>query len=130
MPAAYNRLLAHGEELAARQSQLSERMMRFSGVQSQSQDFGFSPSVNTAIQSNFSGSAEDFRRGFDGLSPYISQHGLDPNALAAQYPKDTAHMVRAYLDQSDEINRAQDRCIALHSWATRIRCKVCSPSCH
>lgn len=109
-PAAYNRSLAHGHELSARQAELGERMHRFGGFQSQSQpqDFGFSTSVNTAIQSNFNGSTEDFQRGFKALSPHMSQHGLDPNALAAQYPEDTAHMVQAYLNHSDEISQARD----------------------
>ena len=109
-PAAYNRSLAHGHELSARQAELGERMQRFGGVQSQSQlqDFGFSTSVNTAIQSNFNGSTEDFQRGFQALSPHISQHGLDPNALAAQYPEDTAQMVQAYLNHSEEISQARD----------------------
>ena len=109
-PAAYNRSQAHGHELAARQAELGERMQRFGGGQSpsQSQDFGFSSSVNTAIQSNFSGSTEEFQRGFQALAPHISQHGLDPNALAAQYPGDTAHMVQAYLNHPDEISQARD----------------------
>ena len=107
-PAAYNRSLAHGHELAARQAELGERMQRFNGVQTESPDFGFSPSVNSAIQSSFNGSTEDFQRGFQALSPHISQHGLDPNVLAAQYPEETAHMVQAYLDHSDEIIQAQD----------------------
>jgi hypothetical protein len=107
-PAAYNRSLAHGHELAARQSELGERMQRFGGERSQSADFGFSPTVNATIQSNFSGSTDDFRRGFEGLSPYIAQHGLDPNALAAQYPQETAQMVQSYLNHSDEITGACD----------------------
>ena len=109
-PAAYNRSLAHGHELVARQIELGERMQRFEGVQTQSQpqDFGFSPTVNATIQSNFSGSSQDFQRGFGGLSPHISQHGLDPNVLAAQYPEDTAHMVQAYLKHGDEISHASD----------------------
>jgi hypothetical protein len=107
-PAAYNRSLAHGHELAARQAELGERMQRFSGAQTESPDFGFSPSVNTAIQSNFHGSTEDFQRGFQALSPHISQHGLDPNVLAAQYPEETAHMVQAYLNHTDQITQSQD----------------------
>ena len=109
-PAAYNRSLAHGHELAARQAELGERMQRFEGVQTQtqSQDFGFSPSVNTAIQSNFNGSSQDFQRGFQDLSPHITRHGLDPNVFAAQYPEDTARLVQAYLSQPDEINQARD----------------------
>ena len=110
-PAAYNRSLAHGHELAARQAELGERMQRFGGgqiSQPQSQDFGFSSSVNTAIQSNFKGSAQEFRQGFQALAPHIAQHGLDPNVLAAQYPEDTAHMVQAYINHSDEIIQARD----------------------
>jgi hypothetical protein len=109
-PAAYNRSLVHGHELAARQAELGERMQRFNGVQpqSQSQDFGFSPTVNATIQSNFSGSSQDFQRGFQALSPHISRHGLDPNVLAAQYPEDTSRMVQAYVQYGDEINRAPD----------------------
>jgi hypothetical protein len=109
-PAAYNRSLAHGHELAARQAELGERMQRFEGssTQTQTQDFGFSNSVNTAIQSNFSGSTEDFQRGFQAMAPHVSQHGLDPNVLAAQYPEDTAHMVQAYLNHSNELSQASD----------------------
>jgi hypothetical protein len=107
-PASYNRSLAHGHELAARQAELGERMQRFNGVRTETPDFGFSPSVNSAIQSNFNGLTEDFQRGFQALSPHISQHGLDPNVLAAQYPEDTARMVQAYLDHPQEINQARD----------------------
>jgi hypothetical protein len=107
-PAAYNRSQAHGHELAARQSELGERMQRFGGEQTQSADFGFSPTVNATIQSNFNGSTGDFRRGFEGLSPYMAQHGLDPNALAAQYPQETAQMVQSYLNHSNEITSARD----------------------
>ena len=107
-PAAYNRSQAHGHELAARQSELGERMQRFGGEGTQSADFGFSPTVNANIQSNFSGSTDDFRRGFEGLSPYMAQHGLDPNALAAQYPKETAQMVQSYLNHSNDITSARD----------------------
>ncbi|RPI89567.1 MAG: hypothetical protein EHM40_20460 [Chloroflexi bacterium] len=107
-PAAYNRSLAHSHELVARQAELGDRMQRFGEAPSQAANFGFSSSVNTAIQSNFSGSTDDFRRGFEALSPHITQHGLDPNVLAAQYPEETAHMVQAYLNHSDEINQARD----------------------
>jgi hypothetical protein len=109
-PAAYNRSLAHGQELAARQAELGERMKRFDGAQptSSSPDYGFSQSVNSSIQSNFNGSPQEFQQGFQALSPHISQHGLDPNVLAAQYPEDTAHMVQAYMNHSDEISQARD----------------------
>jgi hypothetical protein len=109
-PAAYNRSLAHGQELAARQAELGERMQRFNGepAQSPSQDFGFSPTVNASIQSSFRGSPQEFQRGFQQLIPYISQHGFDPNVLASQYPEDTAQIAQAYLEHGDEIDHAPD----------------------
>jgi hypothetical protein len=111
-PAAYNRSLAHGHELAARQAELGERMQRFNGVASAStppaQDFGFSPSVNASIQSSFNGSPQEFKQGFQSMSADITQHALDPNVFAAQYPEETAHMTRAYLDHTEEIMTARD----------------------
>jgi hypothetical protein len=109
-PAAYNRSLAHGHELAARQAELGERMQRFGGSPQTppAQDFGFSQSVNSSIQSSFNGSPQEFQQGFQAMSPHVAQHGLDPNVLAAQYPEETSHMVQAYLNHSDEINQAQD----------------------
>ncbi|MBI5965476.1 MAG: hypothetical protein HY863_18520 [Chloroflexi bacterium] len=109
-PAAYNRSLAHGHELAARQAELGERMQRFGGVPSTppSQDFGFSASVNSSIQSSFNGSTQEFQQGFQSMSADIKQHGMDPNVFAAQYPEETAHMTRAYLDHSEEIITAHD----------------------
>lgn len=109
-PAAYNRSLAHGHELAARQAELGERMQRFNGAPPSlpSDDFGFSPSVNASIQSNFNGSPQEFQQGFQAMSADISQHGMDPNVFAAQYPQETAQMTRAYLDHSEEIMTARD----------------------
>jgi hypothetical protein len=109
-PAAYNRSLAHGHELAARQVELGERMQRFGGAPStpSSQDFGFSPTVNASIQSNFNGSPQEFQQGFQAMSSDITQHGMDPNVFAAQYPEETAHMTRAYLDHAEEIMTARD----------------------
>lgn len=109
-PAAYNRSLAHGHELAARQAELGERMQHFGGAPSSpaSQDFGFSPTVNASIQSNFNGSPQEFQQGFQALSADIKQHGMDPNVFAAQYPQETAQMTRAYLDHSEEIITARD----------------------
>lgn len=109
-PAAYNRSLAHGHELAARQAELGERMQRFNGAPSTSpsDDFGFSPSVNASIQSNFNGSPQEFQQGFQSMSADITQHGMDPNVFAAQYPQETAQMTRAYLDHPEEIMTARD----------------------
>lgn len=109
-PAAYNRSLAHGHELVARQAELGERMQRFNGAppSSTSDDFGFSPSVNASIQSSFNGSPQEFQQGFHAMSADITQHGMDPNIFAAQYPQETAQMTRAYLDHSEEIMTARD----------------------
>ena len=109
-PATYNRSLAHGHELAARQAELGERMQRFNGAPSTSpaDDFGFSPSVNASIQSSFNGSPQEFQQGFQAMSADITQHGMDPNVFAAQYPQETAQMTRAYLDHSEEIMTAHD----------------------
>jgi len=109
-PAAYNRSLAHGHELAARQAELGEGMQRFNSAPSTSpsDDFGFSPSVNASIRDNFNGSPQEFQQGFQAMSADITQHGMDSNVFAAQYPQETAQMTRAYLDHSDEIMTARD----------------------
>jgi len=109
-PAAYNRSLAHGHELAARQAELGERMQRFNGAPSTSpsDDFGFSPSVNASIRDNFNGSPQEFQQGFQSMSADIAQHGMDPNVFAAQYPQETAQITRAYLDHSDEVMTARN----------------------
>jgi hypothetical protein len=110
-PAAYNRSLAHGEELAARQAELGERMQRFESTTAPApsiQDFGFSNSVNSSIQSNFQGTPHEFQQGFQAMSPHVAEHGLDPNVLAAQYPAETAQLVQAYLQHGDEIHHARD----------------------
>jgi hypothetical protein len=124
-PAAYNRSLAHGHELAARQAELGERMQRFGGADSTppSQDFGFSPTVNASIQSSFNGSPQEFQQGFQSMSEDIKQHGMDPNVFAAQYPEETAQMTRAYLDHSEEIITARDplMCASELGNATRVK---------
>jgi len=108
-PAAYNRSLAHGHELAARQAELGERMGRFGGAPSSpsAQDFGFSSSVNSSIQSSFNGSPQEFQQGYQAISPMIKEQGVDPNIFTAQYPQETAQMVQAYLNHQDEILSAQ-----------------------
>jgi hypothetical protein len=124
-PAAYNRSLAHGHELAARQAELGERMQRFNGAPSTSpsDDFGFSPSVNASIQSSFNGSPQEFKQGFQAMSADISQHGMDPNVFAAQYPQETAQMTQAYLDHSEEIMTARDPLMRASEIGNAIRVK-------
>jgi hypothetical protein len=64
--------------------------------------------VNASIQSNFNGSPQEFQQGFQSMSSDITRHGMDPNVFAAQYPEETAHMTRAYLDHAEEIITAHD----------------------
>jgi hypothetical protein len=107
-PAQFSRAMAHSHEIAARQSELTERMQRISGSETQGTDFGFAPNVNAGIASSFSGSQTDFQKGFEGLSPFMTQHGLTPEIFASQYPEDTGRMAQAFLDHPDEIRDAHD----------------------
>jgi hypothetical protein len=107
-PAQFSRGMAHSHEISARQAQLTERMQRVSGTETEGSDFGFAPNVNSGIASTFSGSQADFQKGYDGLSPYMAQHGLTPDVFASQYPEDTGRMAQAFLDHPDDIRQAQD----------------------
>lgn len=107
-PAQFSRAMAHSHEISARQTELTERMQRVSGTGTQGADFGFAPNVNAGINSTFSGSQADFQKGFEGLSPYMSQHGLTPEIFAAQYPEDTGRMAQAFLEHPDDIRQARD----------------------
>ncbi len=102
-PAQYMRSQARGQELAARQVELAGRMQNFQPP-SDSPQAGLSQTVNNTILSNFKGSPEEFKQGFEGLSRHIEQAGIAPDVFAAQYPRDTALMTRAYLDRKDEID--------------------------
>lgn len=104
-PAQYLRSQAHGQELAARQVELAGRMQNFQPP-SGGAEVSLSPTVNNTILSNFKGSPDEFRQGFAGLSRHIEQAGIAPDVFAAQYPRDTALMTRAYLDRKDEIDAA------------------------
>ena len=108
-PAQFSRTMAHSHEISARQVELSSRTQRFSGAEAQgAADFGFGPNVNAGIATTFQGPQADFQRGFEGLSPYITQHGLTPDVFASQYPEDTGRMVQAFLNHSDDIQQARD----------------------
>lgn len=107
-PAQFSRAMAHSQEISARQVELSSRMQRFSGTETQGTDFGFAPNVNQGIASTFQGSQADFQKGYADLSPYMTQHGLTPEVFASQYPEDTGRMVQAYLSHGDDIRQARD----------------------
>ncbi|MEI7849999.1 MAG: hypothetical protein WCK35_29675 [Chloroflexota bacterium] len=107
-PAQFSRAMAHSHEISARQAQLTERMQRVSGTETEGTNFGFAPTVNSGIASTFSGSQTDFQKSYDSLAPYMSQHGLTPDVFASQYPEDTGRMAQAYLDHPDDIRQAQD----------------------
>jgi hypothetical protein len=124
-PAQYARTQAHGHELAARKLELERRLARFSGVGSGSTnarddasdprsevakipDFGFSRTVNRGIATTFTNTVTGFQEGFSGLSKHIEQAGFDPQVVAERYPEDTGRMVSAYLDQPEQIDRAEN----------------------
>lgn len=107
-PAQFSRAMAHSHELSARQVELSSRMQRFGGTETQGADFGFAPNVNQGIAATFQGSQADFQKGYAELSPFMTQHGLTPDVFASQYPEDTGRMVQAYLSHGDEIRQARD----------------------
>ncbi len=107
-PAQFSRAMAHSHEISARQAQLTERIQRVSGTETEGTNFGFAPTVNSGIASTFSGSQTDFQNSYDSLSPYMAQHGLTPEVFASQYPEDTGRMAQAYLDHPDDIRQAQD----------------------
>ena len=107
-PAQFSRAMAHSHEISTRQAQLTERMQRVSGTETEGADFGFAPNVNSGIASTFSGSQADFQKSYDSLSPYMSQHGLTPDVFASQYPEDTGRMAQAFLDHPDDILHARD----------------------
>ena len=95
-PAQFSRAMAHTHENSARQSELTERMQRFDGTNNPEADFGFSANVNVGIASTFQGTRSEFQQGFEGLSQYMTQHGLTPEVFAAQYPQDTGRMAQAF----------------------------------
>lgn len=107
-PAQFSRAMAHSHEISARQVELSERMQRFSGSETTGTDFGFAPNINAGIGATFQGSPADFQKGYQELSPFMTQHGLTPDIFAAQYPEDTGRMVQAYLAHPEEISQARD----------------------
>lgn len=107
-PAQFNRAMAHSHEISARQVELTERMQRLGGTETQGADFGFAPNVNAGIATTFQGSAADFQKGYEGLSPLMNQHGLSPEIFAAQYPEDMGRLAQAFLDHPDDIRQAHD----------------------
>jgi hypothetical protein len=107
-PAQFSRGMAHSHEISARQTQLTERMQRVSGTETEGTDFGFAPNVNAGIASTFSSSQADFQRSYESLSPYMVQHGLTPEVFTSHYPEDTGRMAQAFLDHPDDIRQARD----------------------
>ncbi|GAB4577513.1 MAG: hypothetical protein Fur0022_02440 [Anaerolineales bacterium] len=108
-PAQYAQNQAHEHELAARQLALQQRLARYqrdelpeqpeeSGGSRDLLGLGFSPSVNRALLSGYSGSPQAFQRHFEQLSPRIEEMGLDPKIVAQTFPRETGQMVRAYQD--------------------------------
>jgi hypothetical protein len=110
-PAQYAQNQAHQHELAARQLALQQRLTRYQRGEGPEQPtenhpdgsgdlvrLGFSPSVNRALLSGYSGSPQEFQQHFEQLSPRIEEAGLDPSIVAQTFPREIGQMVRAYQD--------------------------------
>lgn len=115
-PAQYAQNQAREHELAARQLALQQRLTRYQrdDIPEQSGEnfpdgsgdlvgLGFSPNVNRALLSGYSGSPQDFQQQFEQLSPRIEEAGLDPSIVAQTFPRETGQMVRAYQDDPQGI---------------------------
>lgn len=108
-PAQYAQNQAREHELAARQLALQQRLERYQqdSLPEKPEEpdgnrdlvgLGFSPGVNRALLSGYSGSPQEFQQQFEQLSPRIQEAGLDPAIVAQTFPRETGQMVRAYQD--------------------------------
>lgn len=113
-PAQYAQNQAREHELAARQLALQQRLARYQQDEGPEQPaepdgsrdlvgLGFSPSVNRALLSGYSGSPQEFQQQFEQLSPRIEEAGLNPAIVAQTFPRETGQMVRAYQDDHQSI---------------------------
>jgi hypothetical protein len=109
-PARYAHHLAQREQLAARQAELAGRLARFAGAVAEPQienEIGLSPDLYQQVLSGFGGPAQDLVQSFRDLS------GLEDSApalpvLAARYPRETGRVVRAYQEDPQHIEAAEN----------------------
>jgi hypothetical protein len=109
-PARYAHHLAQREQLAARQSELAERLARFGGGASEpvaEGELGLSPSLYQQVLSGFGGSPEELSRGYRNLSGLVEDSAPPLSVLAARYPRETGEVVQAYLRNPRQIETAE-----------------------
>jgi hypothetical protein len=109
-PARYAHHLAQREQLAARQSELAERLARFGGGASEpvaEGDLGLSPHLYQQVLSGFGGSPEELSQGYRNLSGLVEDSAPPLSVLAARFPRETGEVVRAYLRNPRQIETAE-----------------------
>ena len=110
-PARYAHNLAQREQLAARQAELAERLVRFGGGASAPEaegDLGLSLHLYQQVLSGFGGSPEELSQGFRNLGGLVEDSAPPLALLAARYPRETGEVVRAYLRNPRPIEAAED----------------------
>ncbi len=110
-PARYAHNLAQREQLAARQAELAERLVRFGGGASAPEadgDLGLSPHLYQQVLAGFGGPPEELSQGFRNLGGLVEDSAPPLALLAARYPRETGEVVRAYQRNPRQIEAAGD----------------------
>jgi hypothetical protein len=108
-PARYASRLAQQDQLAARQAELAERLRRFAGGgQGPEDELGLAPGLYQQMLVGFGGPPEELARGYRQLSELTADSAPALPVLAARYPGETGQLVRAYLENSHQIEAAND----------------------
>jgi len=110
-PARYAHHLAQREQLAARQAELAGRLARFAGAAAEPQaenEIGLSPDLYHQVLSGFGGPAQALAQGFRDLSGLVDGSAPALPVLAARYPRETGGVVRAYQEDPQHIEAAEN----------------------
>jgi len=112
--------MGRNSDLSARQDRLQTKIDGFGSASNkpqsnqasqsspESSDIGFSASssVKKDILSGFSGSPDDFRSAYSGLSTHVESAGFSPDGFASQYPQAAGMMAKTYAQSQQEIDDA------------------------
>jgi hypothetical protein len=128
-PARYASHLAQREQLAARQAELAERLVRFGGggaMPAEEGELGVSAHLYQQVLSGFGGPPDELAQGFRNLSGLVEDSVPPLSILAARYPRETGEVVRAYLRNPRPIETAEDPLLeaARQAGARQILCDV------
>jgi len=110
VPARYARHLAQGEQLAARQAELAERLTRSAGAAPTPRlenEIGLSPDLYQQVLSGFGGSPDELAQGFRALGSLVEDSAPALPVVAARYPREAGEVVRAYRDNPQSIEVAE-----------------------